>query len=54
MIDDLLFIAKNILVQINIVDLIEDEKDYVVNVVRKVIFILLIELHKTKSFDVGE
>lgn len=54
MIEDLLFIAKNILIQINVLDLTEDEKDYIVNVVRKVIFMLLIELHKIKSFDAGE
>lgn len=49
MIDDLLFLSKNLLLQIDRFDFSEDERDYIINVVRKVAFILLIELRKNNG-----
>ena len=49
MIEDLLYIVKNMLKLVNSLDFTEDEKDYIVRVVRKVIFILLIELNNINS-----
>lgn len=49
MIEDLLSIAKNLLYALNVFDnLTEDEETYIVNVVRKIVFILLIELDSLK------
>lgn len=44
--EDLMYISKNLLIQVNRFDFTEDEREYVLCVVRKIIFILLIELRK--------
>lgn len=46
MIEDLLFIAKNLLMisSLDLTKFTEEEREYILNVVRKIIVVLLIEL----------
>lgn len=48
MIEDLLFIAKNLLMisSLDLTKFTEEEREYILNVVRKIIVVLLIELAK--------
>lgn len=51
MAEDLLFIAKGLLQAVNSLDLTEEDKEQLVNTVRKILFILIFEWHKNKLPD---
>lgn len=46
MIENLLSISKDLLHSIDLAEFTEDERNYIISVVRKIIFVLLIELRK--------
>lgn len=46
MIEDLLVICKDLLKAIEVGNFTQEDKEYIISVVRKVIFVLLIELAK--------
>lgn len=48
MIENLLSISKDLLHSIDLAEFTEDERNYIIRVVRKIIFVLLIELQKVK------
>lgn len=45
MIEDLLYISKKLLKSVELVNFTKEEEDYIVGVVRRIIFVLLIESH---------
>lgn len=49
MVEDLLFIARDLLHSLSLTKFTEDEKDYVINVAERVIDISLIELKKVEK-----
>lgn len=49
MVEDLLFIARDLLHSLSLTEFTEDEKDYVINVAERVIDISLIELKKVEK-----
>lgn len=52
MYEDLLFIIKNLLNQINELNFTEEEEEHITGVIKRIIFILLIELRKQKNLYV--
>lgn len=49
MIENLLSISKDLLHSIDLAEFTEDEKEYIISVIRKVIFVLLIEMRKLEK-----
>lgn len=47
--DDLLFIAKNLLYSLDLIEFTEKERKYIIDLTRKIVLILLIELRIEKG-----